>query len=74
MPLVNAAGRLVVPVFICLQEPTGRFPLTKDVFSASDVMVTGSISGKLNKSLMGYWIQEVLDDVANNRFFLLVDQ
>ncbi|CAF1124292.1 unnamed protein product [Didymodactylos carnosus] len=67
MPLVNAAGRLVSPVFICLQEPTCRFPVTKDVFSTSNVIVTCSISGKLNKSLMEYWIQEVLDDVTNKR-------
>jgi hypothetical protein len=54
MPLVNAADRLVGPVFICLQELTGLFPVTKDVFSASNVIVTCSISGKLNKSLMEY--------------------
>lgn len=74
MPLITAAGKLLNPLFLCLQEPLGRFPVTKEVFSASNVVTTCSASGKLTKALVECWIQEVLDDVASNRFLLLVDQ
>jgi hypothetical protein len=74
MPIITAAGQLLNPVFVCLQEPIGRFPVTKNVFSPSNVMLTCSESGKLNKSLIEYWIQEVLDNVTTTRFLLLVDQ
>ncbi len=74
MPLISAAGKLVDPLFLCLQEPSGRFPVTKDVFSASNVVAICSASGKLTKPLIECWIREVLDDVTSNRFLLLVDQ
>jgi hypothetical protein len=74
MPIINAAGQLLSPVFLCLQEPTGRFPKEKRVFSANNVIATCSTSGKLNSSLVEYWIREVLDKVTSNRFLLLVDQ
>lgn len=74
MPIISAAGRLASPVFICLQEPTGRFPITKAVFSAPNVVASCSTSGKLNKSLVEYWIREVLDKIVSNRFLLMVDQ
>ena len=74
MPIINAAGQLLTPVFLCLQEPTGRFPKEKNVFSANNVVATCSKAGKINGSLVEYWIQEVLDKVTNNRFLLLVDQ
>jgi Tc5 transposase C-terminal domain/DDE superfamily endonuclease len=74
MPIISAAGRLLSPVFICLQEPTGRFPITKTMFSAPNVVTSCSKSGKLSTSLIEYWIREVLDKVTSNRFLLFVDQ
>ncbi len=74
MPIISAAGQLLDPVFICLQEPTGRFPTTKRIFSAPNAVVACSESGKLNKHLVDYWIREVLDQVTSNQFILLVDQ
>ncbi|CAF4845552.1 unnamed protein product [Rotaria socialis] len=50
MPTVSAAGQLNRPVFICLQEPTGQFPITRAIFSASNIVTSCSTSGKLNKS------------------------
>jgi len=74
MPVISAAGCLINPVFICLQEPTGRFPITKSILSVSNVVVTCSKSGKLTTSLFEYWIREVLNKVTNSRFLLLMDQ
>jgi hypothetical protein len=74
MPIISAAGQLLSPVFICLQEPTSRFPITRAVFSASNIVTSCSTSGKLNKSLVKYWLKEVLDKVVSNRFLLMVDQ
>ncbi|CAF2098871.1 unnamed protein product [Rotaria magnacalcarata] len=74
MPIISAAGQLFSSVFICLQEPTGRLPITRAVFSASNMVTSCSTSGKLNKSLAEYWIKEVLDKVVSNRFLLVVDQ
>ncbi|CAF2045963.1 unnamed protein product [Rotaria magnacalcarata] len=74
MPIISAAGQLFSPVFICLQEPAGRLPITRAVFSASDTITSCSTSGTLNKSLAEYWIKEVLDKVVSNRFLLAVDQ
>ena len=51
MPIISAAGQLLSSVFICLQESTGRFPITRAVFSAANKVTSCSTSGKLNKSL-----------------------
>ncbi|CAF2096391.1 unnamed protein product [Rotaria magnacalcarata] len=74
MPIITAAGELLSPVLICLQEASGRFPSGKSTFSPNNVVLTCSQSGKLNGSLIEYWIREVLDKVTSNRFLLLVDQ
>ncbi len=37
MPIISAAGYLLSPVFICLQERTGRFPVMKTLFSATNI-------------------------------------
>ncbi len=74
MPIITANGQLLNPVFICLQEPTGRLPVRKEIFSASNTAISCSTSGKLSKSFVEYWIREVLDNVVSNRFLLLVDQ
>jgi hypothetical protein len=72
--MINTNGQLLNPVFICLQEPSGRLPVKKEIFSATNTVISCSTSGKLNKSLVEYWIREVLDKVVNNRFLLLVNQ
>ena len=74
MSIINANGQLLNPVFICLQEPIGSLPVRKEIFSASNTVITCSTSGKLSKSLVEYWIREVLDKVVGSRFLLLVDQ
>ena len=74
MHIINANGQLLNPVFICLQEPTGRLLVRKKIFSASNTVITCSTSGKLSRSLVEYWIREVLDKVVSNRFLILVDQ
>ena len=74
MPTTSAAGQLLSPLFICLQESTGRFPFTKAIFSAPNIVTSGSTSGKRNTFLVEYWIREVLDKIVSNRFLRMVDQ
>ena len=74
MPIITATGELLSPVLICLQETSERFPKGKSTFSPNHFALTCSQSGKLNGSLIEYWIREVLDKVTSNRFLLLVDQ
>ena len=74
MPIISAVGRLVGPAFMCFQESTDRLPVTKMIFSASNVIAICSESGKLNKSLIEYWIREVLNRVTSTQFLFSVDQ
>ena len=57
MPIITAAGELLSPVLICLQEVSGRLPERKSTFSPNNVVLTCSHSGKLNSSLIEYWIR-----------------
>jgi hypothetical protein len=41
LPIISAAGQLLSPVFICLQEPTGQFSITKTIFSAPNISILG---------------------------------
>ena len=74
MPIITATDEFLSPVLICLQEASERFPSGKSTFSPNHFALTCSQSGKLNGSLIEYWIREVLDKVTSNRFLLLVDQ
>jgi hypothetical protein len=74
MLMIGAAGQLFSPVFICLQEPTSWFPITRAIFSAPNIVTSCSTSGKLNEFLIEYWIREVLDKIISNRFLLVIDQ
>ncbi|CAF4419180.1 unnamed protein product, partial [Rotaria sp. Silwood2] len=48
MPIITAVDQLINPVFICLQERTGQFPVTKKIFSSSNIVTTCSESGKVS--------------------------
>ena len=51
MPIISLAGKLIGPLFICLQEPTGKLgPRVKQsLYQANNIHVTCSKSGKLTK-------------------------
>jgi hypothetical protein len=74
IPIINAAGQLLSPVSLCLQDTTVRFTKKKHVLLANNVIATCIESGKLDGSVVEYWIRVVFDLVANNGFLLSVDQ
>ena len=57
MPIITATGEFLSPVLICLQEALERFPKGKSTFSPNHFAITCSQSGKLNGSLIEYWIR-----------------
>ncbi|CAF3397918.1 unnamed protein product [Rotaria socialis] len=74
IPIISMIGELVDPIFICLQEPTGRLGsrIQRSIYHANNIHVTCSKSGKLTKSHIQYWVEKVLrPSVADNCLLLL---
>lgn len=69
------AGNLIGPVFVCLQEPTGRLgPRVKQsLYQANNIHVTCSKSGKLTKTHMRHWAENVLHPSVSKNSLLLLD-
>jgi hypothetical protein len=59
-PTISKSGRLLSPLFVILQEPTGKFGprVKKELFRAPNIYVTASTSGKLTKDLR-IWFKDV---------------
>lgn len=78
-PIITLSGKLMSPLYICLQEIGGRFgPIVERNVQAlhqkcENVYVTCSRSGKLNKILVRDWIENVLYKDANYKYLLLLD-
>ena len=77
---ITAAGRLLPKVFLCLQEPGGKFgprvSETVNVLEAQykNVAVTCSTSGKLTSRLFEQYLDTVLKPyVRKEKFLLLLD-
>ena len=68
-PLLNMDGHLVGRLFVNLQEASGKFgPLiAESVKKYTNLFVTCTKSGKLNKELMRTWSQEVFKEVLDRR-------
>jgi len=60
--IISQDGDIVGDVFICLQEPTGRKgpKVESTLFAAPNVSLTCSVSGKLTKSHVKYYVENVL--------------
>ena len=71
MPIISMAGKLMDPVFICLQEPTGKLgPRVKQsIYQASNIHATCSKSGKLTKTHIQYWAENILSPSVSGRLF-----
>lgn len=69
------AGKLFDPVFICLQEPTGKLgPRVKQpMYQACNIHVTCSKSGKLTKTHVEYWAENILSPSVSENCLLLLD-
>jgi len=75
-PVISMSGRQVGPLFLCLKEANGHLSdnIKRNLFTATNVLVTCSKSGKLTTSLVQYWINNVLKSTIGTRnCFLLSD-
>ncbi|CAF1435566.1 unnamed protein product [Adineta ricciae] len=72
---INLAGEVVGPIYLCLNEPTGRISenVQAKMFQPSNVVITCSKSGKLTKSLVHYWRDKVLAAIVHKKCLLLSD-
>ncbi len=62
-------------IFIILQEKDGQFgPIVKrDLFTAPNLHVNASKSGKLTKELLETWFKEINFPVTGNKSVLFID-
>jgi len=60
--IISMDGSIVGNAFVCLQEPTGRLGprVEETLFAAPNISLTCSVSGKLTKSHVKYYIENVL--------------
>ena len=75
IPVINMFGELVGLGFICLQEPNGKLgPRVKSsIYKATNIHVTCSKSGKLIKSHIQCWVENVLRLSVSDDCLLLLD-
>jgi hypothetical protein len=75
MPTITKSGKLLSPLFIVLQEPSGDFgPRVKQtLFTAPNLFVRASSSGKLTKNDLNIWFEEIFFPNVGNDVVLLVD-
>jgi hypothetical protein len=75
MPINSMAGKLIGLVFICLQELTGKLgPRVKQsIYQASNIHVTCSKSGKLTKTHIKYWADNILSPSVSKDCLLLLN-
>ncbi|CAF1265076.1 unnamed protein product [Adineta ricciae] len=75
MTIIRMAGELIEPIFICLQESTGKLgpPVKQSIYQASNIHVSCSKSGKLTKTHIQYWAENVLSPSISEDCLLLLD-
>jgi hypothetical protein len=77
MPVIDTDGRLLSPLFVCLQEQSGSFGPTvaKSLFQAANLHVTCSKSGKMNNELFYQFLQTVVlpNTTPTEKFLLVLD-
>lgn len=71
----SADGSLISPLYIVLQERNGEFGsrVQRDMFTAQNIFIQASASGKLMKSHLLNWFTEVYFKNVPNDTLLLVD-
>jgi hypothetical protein len=74
-PIISKSGKLLSPLFIVLQEPSGQFGprVHKELFSAPNIYVTASKSGKLSKDHLKIWFKEVFFPNVGDKSVLFLD-
>jgi hypothetical protein len=73
--IINAAGKVVGDIYLCLQEPSGRLSenIQRKLTVAPNITITCSKSGKLNSSLVEYFLDKVLIPAQKDDFLYLID-
>ncbi|CAF5045695.1 unnamed protein product [Rotaria sp. Silwood1] len=74
-PTISLDGRVIGPMFLCLQETNGRMGdiVKRHLFEPKNVVITCSSSGKLTNSLVRYWRDKVLVPSIGKKTLLLSD-
>ncbi|CAF1957583.1 unnamed protein product [Rotaria magnacalcarata] len=74
-PMISLAGHVVGPIYLCLQEPSGRFGerVKENLFRANNVIVTCSKSGKLDTTLVQCWFDHVFLPSTPRKSLLISD-
>ncbi|CAF3312708.1 unnamed protein product [Rotaria sp. Silwood2] len=74
-PLINMEGKVVGPLFLCLQETTSGVSedIQSRMFQVDNVVVMCSKSGKLTRSHVSYWVDQVLIPNKSEMSLLLSD-
>jgi hypothetical protein len=74
-PTVSADGKLLSPLFLCLQETDDEFGprISANLQQRANVYVTCSKSGKLTKSLLHDWCSNVFFPTAPTKALLFLD-
>jgi hypothetical protein len=75
MPIISMAGKLIGPVFICLQKPTGKLGarVKQSIYQASNIHITCNKYGKITKTHIQYWAENVLSPSVSKDCVLLLD-
>ena len=74
-PIISLDGKLIGPMYLCLQESKGRMGdvVKPHFFQPKNVVITCSSSGKLTSSLVTYWKDNVLAPSIGSKTLLLSD-
>jgi len=77
MPVIDASGRFLSPLFVCLKEKNGEFgPVVQEtMYKPENLSVTCSSSGKMDKSLFRTFLETVIlpNTAPKKKFLLLLD-
>ena len=74
-PIISLAGQIVGDFYVCLQETKGRLgpAVESTVFTAPNLTITCSASGKLTKSHVEYFLDKVMKPQVTAPFLLTFD-
>lgn len=74
-PLISASGKLLSPLLIVLNEPTGKFGprVEKTMFRPENIFLLPSKSGKLTTDHFKRWFQEVYIPNVGPKSIVLLD-
>jgi len=72
-PTISLDGRLLSPLFLCIQEGSGEFGIRTQVYRPENVAVYCSSSGKMSKGLAKSWFLDSFMPSMDTKALLLLD-